>query len=149
MRSQSAKMIGTCIACVHLIMLAISARLCRRCECNTSPTWNIGLNLRNSMGNPSAIEGIRDTDWVCENCFKALVFPKPVQNKHHRFEEAHTKVLDYAVKVLDADRTCMIKSLIDLYKSHVQSEHEYSLESSECDSFKKHIKSQLTGRGYK
>lgn len=75
----------------------------------SSPSWNVGLNLHKSMGTPSAIEGIRDTDRVCENCFKALVFPKSPQNKHHKFEEACTKILDYAVKLLEKDGTCMIK----------------------------------------
>ena len=90
----------------------ITNRVCKICECNSSPTWKLGKNLLDELGPLKEDSEVLPRDWVCEGCFNSAVYPSS-GNKTHKFASAREGALEYTLKVLEEDGACLAKCIMD------------------------------------
>ena len=79
----------------------ITNRVCKICECNSSPIWKLGKNLLDELGPLKEDNEVLPRDWVCEGCFNSAVYPTSSGNKTHKFASAREGALEYTLKVLE------------------------------------------------
>ena len=132
-----------------LVLQIICNHLCSVCKGTSSDKWTIGQNLIKGMGSSYSVTDVGADDRVCEHCYNSLVWPKSSSKKRSKFSEARSETLEYSLKTLEADGACMIKSMMNMYKTLVVEKNECTVETGEHESFKRILKMHLSSKGYK
>ena len=117
-------------------------RVCVLCkEGSTTTNWTIEQKLLELLGPLKDDYDLAPNDWVCNKCYKEVGFPKSGNNKSH-FSQIRNEVLENTIKIIDRDGACLIKDIVNDYKSILENNHT-CIKDGEYDSLKKYMKSQL------
>ena len=129
---------------------AITNRTCKMCNSNSSSQWMLGRELLEGLGSCANTEsiGVGVCDWVCECCFNSMVYPRGGGKRQSKYVLARNEALDHAVKVLDLDGACTIRSIMDVYQTLVLEKYGEAISDSEHENFKKILKTKLSMCGY-
>ena len=76
-------------------------------------------------------------DWICENCFNAIVYPSSSGKWQSKYILAHNKILEHALEDLHADGVCMINTLMDMYRDYVIELYDENICKNELECFRK------------
>ena len=95
---------------------AICNRTCKLYNSASVPQWMLGKPVLNESGSATNNIELDPFDWVCENCFNAIVYPRTSGKRQSKYVLTRSKVLEHALVVLHADEACMISNLMDMYR---------------------------------
>ena len=123
-------------------------RTCKLCNCNSAPQWMLGKAILDSSGSSTNNTEINPLDWVCEDCYNAILYPRVSGKRQGKYALARNKVLEHAMEVLRADGACMIKNIMDMYRNLVIEMYEEDISNNEQESFRKIMKTKLSLSGY-
>ena len=79
----------------------------------------LGKAILNESGSVANNIELDPLDWVCKNCFNAIVYPRASGERQSKYVLTCYEVLEHASDVLDGDGACMISNLMDMYKDLV------------------------------
>ena len=126
---------------------AYRARVCQICK-NDTTKWYIGEKFLELLG-PLKDDYVAANDWVCEKCYKDIGSPKCTGNHRSRFFQVCQEILESTIKDIDQYGVCLIKDIVNKYKSILESKYScIKFNDGEYDSFKKYLAAQLKEKGY-
>ena len=83
---------------------------------------------------------------LSSKCYGNIGSLKCTRNHRSRFFQVRHEVLESTIKDIDQYGVCLIKDIVNKYKSILES--NYSCINGEYDSFKKYLAAQLKEKGY-
>ena len=98
-----------------------SNRSCQICSSNSTSHWHTGQSFLVKIGSQTCEHDIDRSGWLCDECFGLRAV------RQGKYQAIRHEVLEDTLKVLADKGACMIKDVMNLYKSKILDKHKCTM----------------------